>query len=297
MRPTSLLPPKPALFERLPVNLDDITHDEVMHAGAKLRRKRAAGLDDVPPEFWKTITQRGSPALSWATEFCMACWRQKSVPDVWHDARIACIFKKGDASYCGNYRPISLLPIGYKLFATILLQRLRHSGAEHRLWPTQFGFRTSRSTEDTIFIARRAIEEAWEQKVGSAILLALDWAKAFDPISPDALNDALRRFDVPSPFIDMASSIYKDRRFLVKDVGVTSDWYKQEFRICQGCPLSPFLFVMVMTILLQDAHDSFSSEHGKPFSPPFCVNDLVYADDTLLIGVDAKSIESLMWTK
>jgi hypothetical protein len=53
VRPTSLLPPKPTLFERLPVNLDDITHDEVMHAGAKLRRKRAAGPDDFPPEFWE----------------------------------------------------------------------------------------------------------------------------------------------------------------------------------------------------------------------------------------------------
>ena len=35
------------------------------------------------------------------------------------------LFKKGDTAECDNYRPISISPIGYKLFAAILLQRLK----------------------------------------------------------------------------------------------------------------------------------------------------------------------------
>ena len=80
--------------------------------------------------------------------------------------------------------------MGYKLFALVLLERLRNAGAEQRLWATQFGFRSRRSTRDAIFLGRRMIEEAWEQRDGKAILLALDWAKAFDSISPSALADA-----------------------------------------------------------------------------------------------------------
>ena len=38
------------------------------------------------------------------------------------------LFKKGDPAECENYRPISISSIGYKLFAAILLQRLKQAG-------------------------------------------------------------------------------------------------------------------------------------------------------------------------
>ena len=60
------------------------------------------------------------------------------------------IFKKGDPSICDNYKPISLLSIGYKMFAIILLNRLRDVSAEDRLWSTQFGFKSKRGTGDAL---------------------------------------------------------------------------------------------------------------------------------------------------
>ena len=35
------------------------------------------------------------------------------------------IFKKGHASLCANYRQISLLKLGYKIFVALVLQRLK----------------------------------------------------------------------------------------------------------------------------------------------------------------------------
>ena len=127
--------------------------------------------------------------------------------------------KKSDPAQCENYRPISLSTVGYKLFATVLLRRLKDAGAEGRIWPTQFGFKPTSGTSDALFLARRLIEEACESKGGSAVLLALDWAIAFYSLDPSALKRALVRFGIPRPPVDMVNGIYSDSRFVVQEGG------------------------------------------------------------------------------
>ena len=163
-------------------------------------------------------------------------------------------YKKGDPADCGNYRPICLLAAAYKIFATILLKRLIAAGSESRIWPTQYGFRPKRGTEDALHCVRRAIDVAWSRRDGSLHLLALDWRKAFDSISSVALLQALRIFGLPEPFVAMVASIYNGRVFRVRECGTTSEPRGQHSGICQGCPLSPYLFIIVMTILMQRSY-------------------------------------------
>ena len=106
------------------------------------------------------------------------------------------IFKKGDTLDLNNYRPISLLQISYKIFAAVILSRLKDANAEGRIWKTQFGFRSTYGTNDALFMIRRMIDRALASRNESLIILALDWAKAFDSISPNALCMALRRFGI-----------------------------------------------------------------------------------------------------
>ena len=81
------------------------------------------------------------------------------------------------------------------------LERLKQAGAEQRLWPTQFGFRTGVGTAEALFVARRQIDQAWMMKSGETFMLALDWAKAFDSISQKELIEAVRRMNVPDSTI------------------------------------------------------------------------------------------------
>ena len=69
----------------------------------------------------------------------------------------------------------------------------------------------------------------------------------------NVLMAALKRFGLPDDFVDMVRGIYVDRKFFVQDCGNASRQHPQASGISQGCPLSPFLFVILMTVLLNDA--------------------------------------------
>ena len=124
---------------------------------------------------------------------------------------------------------------------------------------------------------------------GKLHLLALDWRRAFDSIAPAWLLDALRRFGLPEKFRD---AIYTDREFIVKDSGQTSIPRRQLAGICQGCPLSQFLFIIVMDMVLRDSVAKLNGpaqeayRHGSLY-------ELLYADDTLLIGTSAANASEL----
>ena len=58
--------------------------------------------------------------------------------------------------------------------------------------------------------------------------------------------------------------------------------------------MSPFLFVMVMTVLIRDAKQLFIGERGGVLDPSLVVHELLYADDTLLMDASGGSVEQYM---
>ena len=116
---------------------------------------------------------------------------------------------------------------------------------------------------------------------------------AFDSIAPSAMNCGLRSFGLPEHVLDVIRSIYTDRCFEVRDCGATSSSRPQASGISQGCPLSPFLFVMTMTVIIEQAasqltgSDRDSWERGS-------LSVLLYADDTLILGRTTRAVEALL---
>ena len=293
VRPATLMEDAP-LLEELPVELGPISLKELSLAIQALRANKAAGPDSHPLEYWRAVVDKPGPEVeagaAWLLDLCNKAWLLKSIPEDWHSQRVALIFKKGDPAECGNYRPICLLNAAYKIFAMILLKRLLGAGADARVSPAQFGFRRNRGTEDALHCARRAIERALAEKHGALHLMALDWQRAFDSINTDALLNALRRFGLPAHLCDVLRSIYTGQTFTVSEGGEQSGKSRQESGICQGCPLSPFLFIIVMTLLMHDAKGWISNqciaamEKGRLY-------DILYADDTLLLGCSPHHVE------
>ena len=125
------------------------------------------------------------------------------------------------------------------------------------------------------------------------MVLALDWKQAFDSIDPLAMIAALRRFGLPQHVLAVIKAIYSDRKFEVRDCGQTSDCKSQGSGISQGCPLSPFLFVMLMTVLMYDAAQSLP-ENDRKLLLSGDLAELLYADDTLLLSVSSDSLQRFL---
>ena len=65
--------------------------------------------------------------------------------------------------------------------------------------------------EDALFIIRRRDEQVCAPRGGNVLLLALDWAKAFDSIALKRLMDTLKRFGLNKSVLQAVGEIYQHR--------------------------------------------------------------------------------------
>ena len=85
-------------------------------------------------------------------------WIKKTIPDDWRRGIILPFWKnKGNKEVCSNHRGITLLSIPGKMFAMILLERIRPTFHNHRR-SEQAGFTAGRSTTEQMFAIRQIIE-------------------------------------------------------------------------------------------------------------------------------------------
>ena len=120
----------------------------------------------------------------------------------------------------------------------------------------------------------------------------MDWEKAFDKIDQGKLIEALKRMDLPSKYIDAIKSLYEEPTFAVKSGDNESTWKRQNTGIRQGCPLSPYLFVIVMSVVMKDVHEGMNCKRGTPRGLDF--NEILYADDTVLITNNVRTMNRLL---
>ena len=219
------------------------------------------------------------------------------IPEEWYLATVVSIFKgKGSDTDVSNYRPISLLNASYKILASLIQTRLAKA-SEPKLRNTQYGFRAGRSTSHPLFILRRAME--WSQMTDKPLqLLFLDWRQAFDSLDHTAMLTALSRFGVSQNFLHLIEAFYSKPIFQVQSWEGTSCTGKVGAGIRQGCPLSPYLFIMVLSVIMHDV-DNALLEKGVPTNTWSVGNptyDLEYADDTLLISLTTPQLQSFLTT-
>ena len=104
-------------------------------------------------------------------------------PDNLKYAKVLPIHKGKSKLECGNYRPISLLPLFSKILERLMYNRLLSFITKHNiLYQHQYGFQKSKSTELAINTLLTDVIESLENKKKS-ICIFLDFAKAFHTVN------------------------------------------------------------------------------------------------------------------
>ncbi|MCP3926072.1 MAG: hypothetical protein GY714_26205, partial [Desulfobacterales bacterium] len=100
-----------------------LTKNELFTALSKMKNNKTPGLDGIPVEFYKTFWNIIGEHF---TRVANTCFELKQLSHSQRFSLISTLYKKGDKCDLGNWRPISLLNVDYKIISKTLANRLRN---------------------------------------------------------------------------------------------------------------------------------------------------------------------------
>ena len=176
-----------------------------------------------------------------------------------------------------------------------MIQERLSNSYDQRLRRTQYGFRRERNTYQPLLILRRL--QKYAARTGTPFhCLFIDWKQAFDKLDRSSMTIALKRLGVHQHYLDMTRDIHTDPTFYTVGMRGEKCQATPHTGIRQGCPPSPYLLVMVLSVILMDVDDRLL-KHGIPtntWSVGKPIYDLEYADDTLLFGISTQAVEEYL---
>ncbi|GJU76032.1 RNA-directed DNA polymerase, eukaryota, partial [Tanacetum coccineum] len=258
-----------------------ISRDEIRLAVWGCGEDKSPGPDGFTFEFfrkfWKVVGPDFCIAVEWFFEhgsFAIGC----------NSSFVALIPKILDPKIVSDYRPISLIGSLYKVITKILATRLS-SVISSLISDVQSAFLPNRQILDGPFILSELL--SWcKFKYNQAMVFKVDFAKAYDSIRWDYLDDVLNSFGFGSKWRSwIRGSLISGKASILVNGSPTSE-FQFHRGLKQGDPLAPFLFILIMESL----HLSFSRAveagifTGIEIGSSLTISHLFYADDAVFIG-------------
>ena len=225
--------------------LSPFLESEVLHAIQKTTLGTSPGTDRIPPE----AVRWGSPVIvSDLTRMFNLILAEGVIPPELLESRTILLFKKGDVTDIGNYRPITLLNTLYKVLSRCLLNRMeRHM--EENISEEQCGFRKNYGTSDNLHIVRQVMEKCREYRLPTFFCF-VDLAKAFDSIHHNSIWSSLGEIGIHPNLISLLKATYE-----VSSSSIAFNGSKVPVEVKQGVRqgdvISPRLFTIVLDSALK----------------------------------------------
>ncbi|KAK6757303.1 hypothetical protein RB195_015244 [Necator americanus] len=184
--------------------IPEVLPSEIRHAIMSVRNRTAPGPDRIRPEHLKSLP----PVLNTLARLFKRYLSECKVPKQWKTNKSVLLYKKGDPHDIGNYCPICLLSVIYKLFTKVILNRIEKVLDEGQPCE-QAGFRKGFSTIYHIHTVSKLIEVSREYKM-PLILTFIDLKKSFDSVETEAIVKVLDKQGVPTQYIKVLRELYSN---------------------------------------------------------------------------------------
>ena len=263
-----------------------ILSSEVEEAIKHLKIGKSPGLDNIYSEYLKA---GGEPLMNALLHLFLKIQETGKVPQKFKDALIVVLYKKNSRLDCGNYRPISLLSHIYKLFISIIANRVKND--LYASFPaSQAAYQPGRGTIEQIFALEQIIEKAIEFN-NPVFIVFIDFTKAFDSIKFDCLWKLLGETSINKRYIKLLKSTYDDSTASIKtDIGISRP-VKILKGVKQGDILSALLFCIVIAAIISKAEHDCKTGYSIGGQ---ILSNLAYADDIAAIDTSQKRSQNFL---
>jgi hypothetical protein len=246
-------------------DLKPVCVDVVLKKLETLNEHKSPGADNLPAKLLKLSAKALADPF---THVINECLTHGQFPNAMKIAKVIPIYKnKGKQTNCGNYRPISILPILSKILEGIVSEQLQSFLTENNLiTPKQFGFLKGKSTKDALIDFTN--KTFYSLNNGNCVLgVFIDFSKAFDTINHEILLLKLSHYKFTPNAINWFHSYLNGRTQCVQLNNEISQLEEIKCGVPQGSILGPTLFILYINDLVN---------HTGCFTP------ILYADDTNL---------------
>uniref|UniRef100_J3KVR0 Reverse transcriptase domain-containing protein n=1 Tax=Oryza brachyantha TaxID=4533 RepID=J3KVR0_ORYBR len=199
---------------------------------------------------------------------------------------IVLIPKKNNPTHPTDFRPISLCNVSFKILAKSLANQIKDH-LPSIINPNQQAFIKGRKPSTNLILAQEIIHSfTLKSFTTDAFLLKLDLPKAFDRLEWNFISLALHSKGFDNHFIQLVRACIQSASFSVTINGTTGHFMAQR-GIRQGCPLSPYLFVLALNVLADNLQEQANLGNIKGVTlgtngPP--IHSLFYDDDLIITG-------------
>lgn len=262
----------------------DPTLEDIKQTLFSMKPETALGPDGIPPLFLQkmwTMTQAD------IVDLIKNIFNSNQIPQGLNDTVISLIPKKDNPSMPEHYRPISLCNVSFKILTKVIANRVKVILPLH-ISDQQVAFVPGRVGLDNIILVHEVINsfKFTSGKVGY-FMAKLDIAKAYDTIRWSFIKDMLYRFKFSESIINLIMSCITSVSFYLNLNGQRSRLFKPKRGIRQGCPLSPYLYILcaeALSTIIKVFVDNGQLKGMKLGRNGLHITHLMFADDIVFIG-------------